>query len=382
MPRHARSRQRAHARSGRLIVRPSQAAGTSRTTRKLGPSRRLIAPAHPLTLPSLQGIKTSFDISYRCEAALSPACALAERGWMQEKHLSAAGSVVEALGNALVGIVERATPAGGKDAFGIEIYLTDRMEFGPEQKNVLFLVWSPTNGPQYIPLRPFYEQLDGNPCRDRLMATLYQWLYRASQRVLPTFGLAEAASLYEWRATCYKEAREDGEDVDLEGEVEAANPDSLPSYIRNSSGLKLKSSEIESALASITRAEIRGAFEKARQLFLKTRAIRLPEMSPRYKAIQREVEEYQDGDPMPALGLSHWRDDAIVAWLDDYCNDQYNSGVSPRPPIVHCFRPGDTNQFIQTLKTFSRMIGAIYALSDWVNIAGELETAAGYEQEG
>jgi hypothetical protein len=329
----------------------------------------------------LQGIKTSFDVSYRSEAALSPACALTKRGWLQEKHLSAAGSAVEALGNALAGIVERATPAGGKDAFGIEIYLTDRMEFGPEQKNVLFLVWAPTNGPQYIPLRPFYEQLDGNPCRDRLMATLYQWLYKASQRVLPTFGLAEAASLYEWRSICYKEAREEGEDVDLEGEVEAADPASLPSYIRDSSRLKLKSSEIESALASITSAEICEAFEKARRLFLRTRAIRLPEMTPTCKEIRREVEEYADGDPMPGLGISHWRSDAIVAWLDDYCNDQFNSGAVPRPPILHCFRPGDTGQFIQALKTFSRMIGASYALSDWVNIAGELETAAGYEQE-
>jgi hypothetical protein len=335
-----------------------------------------------LTLPSLQGIKTNFDVSYRCEAALSPARALMERGWLQERHLSAADSVVEALGNSLAGIVERATPAGGKDAFGVEIYLTDRMEFGPEQKNVLFLVWTPTNGPQYIPLRPFHEQPDGNPCRDRLMATLYQWLYRASQRVLPTFGFAEAASLYEWRSICYKEAREDGEDVDLEGEVEAANPASLPSYIRDSSRLKLKSSEIDSALASITSAKIRDAFEKARHLFLRTRAIRLPEMAPPCKVIQRELEECADGDPMPGLGISHWRSDAIVAWLDDYCNDQFNSGAVPRPPIVHCFRPGDTNRFIQALKTFSRMIGAIYVLSDWVNIAGELESAAGYEQEG
>jgi len=82
---------------------------------------------------------------------LFPARALTQQGWLQEKHLSGAGSVVDALGNALAGIVERATPAGGQDAFGIELDLTDRLEFGPEQKNVLFLVWSPTNGPQYIP---------------------------------------------------------------------------------------------------------------------------------------------------------------------------------------------------------------------------------------
>lgn len=382
MPRYAHSRQRAHPRAGQFDVRPAPSGRTSRATRKLGASHRLIAPPYSLTLPSLQGIKTHFDVSYRCEAALPPARALTRLGWLKETHLFGASSVVEALGNALAGIVERATPAGGQDAFGIELDLTDRMEFGPKQKNVLFLMWSPTNGPQYIPLRPFYEQLDGNPCRDRLMATLYQWLYRASQRVLPTFGFAEAASLYEWRSTCYREAREEGEDVDLEGEVEAANPASLPSYIRDSRKLKLKDSEIDPVLASITSEEIRQAFVKARRLFLSTRTIRLPEMAPTCRKIQLELQQYADGDPIPGLGLSHWRDDAIVSWLDDYCNDQFNSGGVPRPPTVHCFRPGDTDQFMRALKTFSRMIGAIYALSDWVNIASELEAAAGYEQGG
>src|SRR5258707_1139224 len=154
MPRYAHSRQRAHARAGHLGVRPAPAGRTSWATRKLGASHRLIAPAHSLTLPSLQGIKASFEVSYGCEAALSPARALTQRGWLQEKHLSGANSVVEALRNALNDIVERATPAGGQDAFGIDLDLTDRLEFGSEQENVLFLVWSPTNGPQYIPLRP------------------------------------------------------------------------------------------------------------------------------------------------------------------------------------------------------------------------------------
>jgi hypothetical protein len=38
--------------------------------------------------------------------------------------------------------------------------------------------------------------------------------------------------MYGWRKECYEEARENGEDVDLEGEVEFADPNKVIAYIR------------------------------------------------------------------------------------------------------------------------------------------------------
>jgi hypothetical protein len=40
---------------------------------------------------------------------------------------------------------------------------------------------------------------------------------------------------------------------------------------------------------------------------------------------------------MPALGISHWRDDPIVAWFDEFCREQFESGETGRASILLCF---------------------------------------------
>ena len=379
MPRHAHSQPNTLWRSGQLLVRSSQIRRPPRPAAKLGPSNRLIAPAHPLTLPSLEGVRSEFEVSYDTGDAVAPARALIERGWMTEKHLFSARSVVEALGSALTDIVEQARPPESGEDFGIQIQVADRLDGHREQENVLFFVWENTSGTDYIPLRPFFERLEAHPCRERLMASLYQWLYRASRKVVPTFGFEEAKDLYDRRLFVYKEAREAGEDVDLEGEVEAANPATVVAYIRHSQGLRLKEAEVAPALESIGDPELRAAFEKAHKLFLDTRSIRLPKMSPECATVQWRAERYAEADPTPGLGLSHCRDDAIVAWLDEYNNDLFQSGVSQRPMLLHCFRPNDTKQFIQIIAVLPRMIRAVFALREWVDLAREIEGAAGNE---
>jgi hypothetical protein len=113
----------------------------------------------------------------------------------------------------------------GPDQFAIEFGIADGLdEYRKPEKEVIFFVWNNTSDPQYIPLRPIYERLDGNPRREHLMASLYQWLYRTASRVFDAFGFPEAEHIYQWRRDAYISDREAGEDVDLEGEVEFADP--------------------------------------------------------------------------------------------------------------------------------------------------------------
>ena len=48
------------------------------------------------------------------------------------------------------------------------------------------------------------------------------------------------SSIYQWRRDIYVSEREAGEDVDLEGEVEFADPAKVATYIRESDKLRLR----------------------------------------------------------------------------------------------------------------------------------------------
>ena len=80
------------------------------------------------------------------------------------------------------------------------------------------------------------------------MASLYHWLYATGLRLFETFGLAQAENIYEWRREVYLSDREAGEDVDLEGEVECADPAKVMPYIRESYKWKIKPGEINAAI--------------------------------------------------------------------------------------------------------------------------------------
>ena len=105
-------------------------------------------------------------------------------------------------------------------------------------------------------------------CLRRLVASLYQWLYRTAWKVFYAFGFGEAKNLYRWRKDPYVRARADGEDVDLEGEVEFADPAKMVRYIRASEKLKLRRKEIDQAISSIANVKLRHAFEDAHRMFV------------------------------------------------------------------------------------------------------------------
>jgi len=231
---------------------------------KLDTSIHLIGPAHNLTLPTLAGIKERFEFSLGCDSALPLARALIHRELLREDHLQGATSPIGALEGALTEIVNR-NFSGAQDEFDITACITDRLEDYRKPDGMLFFVWSNSMDPQYIPLRPVFEKLEGNPHRERLMASLYQWLYGASSRVFVPFGFDAAKNVYAWRRECYTEARENGEDVDLEGEVEAADPAKVMGYIRDSHKLILKGKEVDAAVGSITDLRIDTHFRAPQQ---------------------------------------------------------------------------------------------------------------------
>jgi hypothetical protein len=142
---------------------------------RLDTPTRLIAPAHTLTLPVLQGMKDRFEFSLGCDAALPLARALITTGLLREEHLQAATSPVGALEAALAEIVN-SNFCGTQDEFDVTVCISDRLEDYRKPEGVLFFVWSDSMNPRYIPLRPVFEKLEGNPHRERLMASLYQWL--------------------------------------------------------------------------------------------------------------------------------------------------------------------------------------------------------------
>ena len=345
---------------------------------KLDSSVRLIAPPHSLRLPSLEGVRARFQFASGTEPLLPLARTLIENGFLAGKHLEKATSPANAIQTALTDIVSR-NFGGGPDQFSIELGIADSLdEYRKPDKRVLFFVWNNTADPQYIPLRPIYERLDGNQQRERLMASLYQWLYRTASRVFEPFGFVDAKHIYRWRRDVYLSEREAGEDVDLEGEVEYADPAKVVAYIRQSDKLRLKAGEIRPGIESISDFELREAFQKAHGMYLESRSIRLPVMSNEAAQVVHDASYYMDGSPLPAVGISHWRDDPIVAWFDEFCRDQFEGGETPRAPIILCFRQTDAKLFLRLIKTLPRMARTAAALGEWVRFAEELENASHY----
>jgi hypothetical protein len=329
-------------------------------------------------LPTLEGVPTRFQFSTGTEAALPLARSLINQGLLVAKHLEKSSSPADALQTVLTEIIHRAF-GDGPDQFSIEVVIADGLdEYRKPEKGVIFFVWNNTADPQYIPLRPIYERLDGNPRKEHLMASLYHWLYRTASRVFEPFGFSEAEHIYQWRRDAYISEREAGEDVDLEGEVECADPAKVATYIRESDKLRLRAADVHLALASITDIKLRAAFQKARTMYLGSRSIRLPAMSKECCQLIDDAAYYMDGSPLPGLGISHWRDDPIVAWFDEFCRDQFESGTSPRAPIILCFRPTDAKFFMRIIKALPRMARTVAALSEWVRFAEELENASRY----
>jgi hypothetical protein len=350
---------------------------TPQTAGKLDTSTRLIAPPHTLTLPPLEGVKERFEFFLGCDAALPLARALIGRGLLREEHLQAAESPVSALEAALAEIVNN-NFCGAQDEFNIDLCISDRLEDYRKLEDVLFFVWNNSMDPQYIPLRPVFEKLDGNPHRETLMASLYRWLYGAASRVFDPFGFDEAKNVYAWRKECYTEARENGGDVDLEGEVEASDPAKVVSYIRDSEKLVLEDREAAAAVESITNKKLRAAFVSAQQVYEVSQKIDLPTMSEDGRRILDDAAYYMDAYPVPGLGISHWRDDPIVAWFDEFCQEQFESGSTCRAPVILCFHPNDTKFFLQIVDALPRLVGTIAGLSKWVRFSLELENACNY----
>ena len=344
---------------------------------KLDTSTRLIAPPHTLTLPALEGVKDRFGFSLGSNAALPLARALITRGLLGEEHLQAITSPVGAVEAALAEIVND-NFAGARDEFDIDLCISDRLEDYRKPEDVLFFIWNNSTDPQYIPLRPVFERLEGNPHRDRLMASLYRWLYGAACRVFDPFGFDEAKNVYAWRKECYTEARENGEDVDFEGEVEASDPAKVVSYIRDSEKLVLKASEAAAVVESITDEKLRAAFAKAHTMYVASCKSKLPTMSESCRRILDDAAYYMDAYPVPGLGISHWRDDPIVAWFDEFCQEQFESGSTARAPIILCFRPKDTKFFLQIVEALPGLVRTIAGLSEWVRFALEIENACNH----
>jgi hypothetical protein len=113
-------------------------------------------------------------------------------------------------------------------------------------------------------------------------------------------------------------------------------------------------------------------------MYRESRSIRLPEMSNRWAQAALDAAYYMESSPLPAVGISHWRDDPIVAWFDEFCRDQFESGETLRAPILLCFHPKDTNFFLRIVKALPRMARTAAALGEWVRFAEELENASQY----
>lgn len=350
---------------------------TASTICKLDTSGRLIAPAHSLTLPSLAGVPPEFKFSCGLETALKPVQALIQTGVVNERHVRAATSLVEVLEFALSDVVSKHF-SGPQDNFDIVVTIADRLEGQRPQENALFFVWSNSIDPQYIPLRPIYDSLDRNPQREALMASLYLWLYRAASRVFDVFGFDEANNVYACRKEYYQEVIENGEEIDLEGEVEYADPGKVVAYIRDSENLELRGEQAARAIASIADGTLLAAFENAHRMFLNSRKVRLPAMSRECAAIVDDAAYYMEASPMPGLGISHWRDDPIVAWFDQYCQEQFESGMTCRAPIILSFRPDDSKTLVEIVRALPTLVRIVSGLSEWVRLAQEMEHACDY----
>ncbi len=362
--------------------------GTSVAATKLGASHCLIAPPHTLTLPSIEGVKDRISVSLGSDLALGPAAAMVKKGLLDRRHLAGSGSVTQVLERALSEFLEKATGEPWADKFEIELTLSDGpvsysgqlYRGGKHNRQAAFLVltWTNRAETQYIPLRPVFDQLQGNSQRERLMTSLYQWLYQGSWRVFYGFGFEEAEEAYLWRKDEYLSSREDGEDVDFEGEVEFADPANVVAYIRQAKEMILGAEEVGPALASIDDARLRRGFEKAHELFLLSESWKLPKMSEECASSLEQECRLMEGAPIPGLCVSHWRDDAIVAWLDETLNEAYQNGVDCRSEIMFCFESTDHRRFLQFLDTLPTMAKIAHGLSQWVGLAEEMESACHY----
>jgi hypothetical protein len=358
--------------------------GSPTTATQLGTPHWMMAPRHGLTLPSLAGIRDRIEFSQGFEPALALAKEMAKKGWIDQRHLEGSRSVSQVLEKALSQVVEGATDGPWADKFHILIKLSCSLEESyrgfqerRDRHPCLFFTWSNTIEPQYIPLRPIHDWLQDNPNRERLMGSLYQWLFGAAESIFCGFGLQEAKSFYERRKEFYLESREEGADVDLEGEVEFANPSKIVPYIQESKKLLLRSEEVGVAISSISDQRLRRGFEEAHTLYLLARASTLPKPSQDHYSIL-EDEYYDFEEPVPGLCISHWRDDPIVAWLDESVNESFQSGVSTGPAIIRCFRAEDHGYFLRILEALPGMVKIARGLSEWVLLGEELERESGY----
>ncbi|HEY6184840.1 MAG TPA: hypothetical protein VIW67_21530 [Terriglobales bacterium] len=196
--------------------------------------------------------------------------------------------------------------------------------------------------------------------------------------MIDAFGFDEAKNVYTWRKEWYAEARENGEDVDLEGEVEASDPAKVVSYIRDSERLALSDAQATHAICLIKDEKLRSAFARAQQIYAAATRIKLPSMSEESRRLLDDAAYYMDWYPVPALGISHWRDDPIVAWFDEFCQEQFESGSTCRAPIILCFRPGDTASFLKIVAALPGLVRTAAGLSEWVRFSLELENASNY----
>src|SRR6185437_5761754 len=148
----------------------------------LDSSLPLIAPAHSFRLPSLANIKSKYQVSYSSENALALAQALIAKGGVTCRHFENCQSVAEILQKTLSEVVTTAS-TDGEDRFDVEIRISDKLDEGESLRDCLFFSWGNSSDPQYIPLRPIFEKLAGNPYRESLMASLYGWLHQAGWQV-------------------------------------------------------------------------------------------------------------------------------------------------------------------------------------------------------
>lgn len=324
-------------------------------------------------MPSLEGIRQEIKVAYGFEKATGPARALIQRGLLTRKHFDGAGTVVEVLQKAIEDVLDVASMGPDSDPFSIEVHLSDRLGSAFVEPDCLFFTWATNDVCQYIPLQPVFEELEGHLQRERLMATLYQWLYLAAGRVCYMFGYQEAEDEYNYAKERYSEARLCGEDADLEGEVEAFQPSLVASYIRTSAKLMLNRIDLDRELSSISCHGTRRLFEKAQQAFRISRRINLPKTSPRHEKWIDSETYYMDSMPLPGLCVSHSREDPIVAWLDQVSEVLYENGMTCPPAIIRAFSPNDTTCFLGIISALPAMVQTVKALSDAIQIAEEME---------
>src|SRR5258708_14536507 len=237
-----RPRRLSRAGEGAQWRREVQRRGPCGAPTQVGTSHCLIAPAHTLTLPSMEAVKDRLFVSLGSDRALGPAAAMVKRGLLERRHLAGSGSVPQVLERALSEFLEKATGEPWADKFEIELTLSDEpvgysgqlYRGGKRNRRADFLVltWTNRAETQYIPLRPVFDQLRGNPQRERLMASLYQWLYQGSWHVFYGFGFDEAEEAYLWRKEANLSSRAEGKDSQLEAEGELARPASLTASSR------------------------------------------------------------------------------------------------------------------------------------------------------